>query len=107
MKKFAYTLSMFGCILTLLGILRMFGLMESYITTDKSFLILLFMGFTLACLGFLFESKSRIIYPKYMFQDDEMIYYQEQIRRKNQSIKGMTIATILSFVLVIFALLFM
>lgn len=53
MKQIAYFLQIIGSAILILFIIRMFGGFETYITTDKQFLLMLFGGIFTSCFGFL------------------------------------------------------
>lgn len=81
-KVIMYSLMIIGLALCILACGRMLLLFESFITTDKQFLLCLFGGIGICCMGFLVES----------YRIEPVNWYQEQ--QKVRAIRSMWTAVV-------------
>lgn len=81
MKQLSYILQCAGILVLVIFVMRMFGLLEKYITTDKQWFALLFIGQLLSVGGFLLEAIIR------------QPITQHQVRSRKNQIRYLSYAT--------------
>lgn len=74
MKALSVILMWLGTAILVVFALRMFGFFEQYITTDKAWLSLLFIGLLTACLGFRLEEN-------FITPTNDHAVYQQKVRK--------------------------
>jgi hypothetical protein len=90
MKKLSVAFSITGIILMLCTTARMFGFLHTIITNDKRWLLTMFSGILVCCIGLLLDSYAI-----------EPVNYYETYRKK-QLVTNMCWATICSVIMLVF-----